>query len=145
MATIELKHSIDAAHRVVGHEGGKGKCARLHGHTYSVVVRVTCLPQYYTTEGFVVDFAVLKDIINQWDHRTVLWEQDPLVVLEDSVSTCHDHVGVVRVPFNPTSENMSQYLAELIQVEMFARVPHGKIEVVISETPKSNAKAEIAW
>jgi 6-pyruvoyltetrahydropterin/6-carboxytetrahydropterin synthase len=128
--TIELTHTIDAAHRVVGHEGGRGKCARLHGHTYAFVVKITAYQ--LTEEGFVMDFKLIKDALNAWDHRTILWDQDPLSVTEED----RDHGGVVRVPFNPTSENMARAIAE----DLAAVLPPGsRVAISVSETPKSKA------
>lgn len=134
---IELVHSFDAAHRVVGHDGGRGKCARLHGHTYTATVE--CGRESLNETGFVVDFAVIKALIDEWDHRTVLWEDDPLFVVDDDDIDEYmigpEHAGVVRVPFNPTSENMSRHLAEALMTA-------GSLAwctVTLSETPKSSA------
>jgi 6-pyruvoyltetrahydropterin/6-carboxytetrahydropterin synthase len=138
MPTIELTHSIDAAHRVYGHEGGRGKCARLHGHTYTVRVSATS-PTTNTPEGFVIDFAKIKDVINAWDHRTLLWDQDPMRIVEDE-NIAVDNCSVIRMPFNPTSENLSKHLAE----QYIAMLPAGsRVLVEVSETPKSKALCEL--
>ena len=60
----------------------------------------------------IIDFKVLKGIINKLDHVTIL--QD-----------CEDNKGIINsleeagknkviVPFNPTAENLVKYLYELI-------------------------------
>lgn len=137
---IEVEHSFDAAHRVVGHEGGKGKCARLHGHTYGVVVTVA--GERLDDTGFLVDFAVVKGLIDEWDHRTILWDQDPLRVSDivarmGTRELLDAHVGIVRVPFNPTAENMAQHLA--LAIVALPGVAYAA--VVLSETPKTRAIA----
>lgn len=143
MYEIELIKTFDAAHRVVGHEGGRGKCARLHGHTYRVVVSVKS--DYLTMEGFVVDFAKIKEVLDEWDHQTILWDRDPLLIIEaegaESLGLMMlsnvDSDHVVRVPFNPTSENMSRYLAEhLLSLEEGI----SEVFVQLSETPSSSAQ-----
>lgn len=146
---IEVQHTFDAGHRVLGHQGGLGKCARLHGHTYGVVVTVEGVKLDDT--GFVVDFGVVKRIIDRWDHRTLLWDKDPLRVQQtDEIDVTsfgsqsgaetvqgepYDHDGVVRVPFNPTAEHMAEALArEIVQL------PGVKYaQVVLSETPNTRA------
>lgn len=130
---IELDHSLDAAHRVVGHEGGRGKCARLHGHTYNFHVEVET-PSLEPI-GFVVDFGVIKRVLDAWDHRTLLWEDDPLAM---STSIAQEaEIGVVRLPLNPTSENMSRLAAERIGEGLS---DGSSVLVVCSETPRSRAR-----
>jgi 6-pyruvoyltetrahydropterin/6-carboxytetrahydropterin synthase len=140
---IGLTHTLDAAHRVVGHEGGRGKCARLHGHTYTFDVSLGS--RVLDGCGFVVDFGRIKDLLNEWDHRTLLWEEDPLEIAAysdlagelDVVSTQH----VVRLPFNPTAENLAQLAAEricdLLPVGAIHRDAY--VEVTCRETAKSAA------
>lgn len=150
MHEISLTHTIDTAHRIVGHEGGAGKCARLHGHTYRydvTVVSPSLLPI-----GFVVDFGAIKDLLNQWDHRTILWEEDP--IMED-VFGFMDEVGaanhgIISVPFNPTAEHMARYwagrlLLDLLKAhagegEHLAQDPRFVVQVEVWETPKSSAR-----
>src|SRR6516162_9354017 len=101
---IELEHTFDAGHRIVGH---KGKCSRLHGHTYRVRV---VLKGHIKPPGFVVDFGHVKDLINEWDHRMLLWNEDDIFSgMPDG--QYQKRIGVYRVPFNPTAEHMANYLA----------------------------------
>lgn len=140
--TIEVAHSIDAGHRVVGHtapDGSPGKCARLHGHTYAIVVELHSAA--LNEIGFVVDFGVIKDILNEWDHRLLLWDEDPVglwVSPERTTQTAEslaEQFGVIRLPFNPTAENMSKCLAEKIVAASDAL----SCTVIVSETPKTRA------
>jgi 6-pyruvoyltetrahydropterin/6-carboxytetrahydropterin synthase len=128
---IELTHSLDAAHRVVGHEGGKGKCARLHGHTYTFHVRLR--GGALDPTGFVVDYGVVKRELDAWDHRTLLWERDHLTI--DNSPENERLYGVIRVEFNPTAENMARFWAE-----RFAALESvEQATVTVQETPKSRA------
>ena len=62
------KFKFDAAHNLVSY---KGKCERLHGHTYELVIVLKGEPNH---EGMVMDFIELKEIvkrevINLLDHN----------------------------------------------------------------------------
>jgi 6-pyruvoyltetrahydropterin/6-carboxytetrahydropterin synthase len=75
--------------------------------------------------GRVVDFAVLKAelggwIDREWDHRFLVWEEDGLAHYLDARANRGDEppgslgetmsASLVRVPFNPTAENMARHL-----------------------------------
>lgn len=128
-SAIEMEMTFDAGHRIVGH---KGKCARLHGHTYKVRISVE---GEVTEPGFVVDFGDLKDLVNEWDHRMLLWEQDPWYV---STQGTHEGYGIVRLVFNPTAENMAADLCNRIYYH-FPNVKKATVE--LWETPKAMARA----
>jgi len=128
---ISLEMTFDAAHRIVGH---KGKCARLHGHTYKVHIMVAGSVE---PPGFVVDFGDIKSLVNQWDHMTLLWDQDPLILTTEHADDMDDF-GVVRLSFNPTAELMAADLAYRIQ-RIFPNLK--KVMVELWETPKSMARA----
>lgn len=125
---ISYEMTFDAGHRIVGH---KGKCARLHGHTYKVSIFAAGSVH---EPGFVVDFGDLKDIVNEWDHRMLLWNQDPLYDPESEHFWTDE--GVVFLTFNPTAEHMAQHLAERIYEEF------GLISIIVElwETPKCMAR-----
>lgn len=57
--------TFDSAHFLPGH---KGKCANVHGHTYRLEVTVArknaSLAVGGSSDGMVIDFADLKDIVN---------------------------------------------------------------------------------
>lgn len=141
---ISLEMTFDAGHRIVGH---KGKCARLHGHTYKVHIMAA---GEVKDPGFVVDFGDLKDLVNEWDHQMLLWDQDPCIAATEEPLTgfqedegrtrttqVHDNVvGIIRLPFNPTAENMSKYLAN----EAYLRFDLKGIMVELWETPKACAR-----
>lgn len=129
---IMTEMTFDAGHRIVGH---KGKCARLHGHTYRA--RITCQGEV-TDPGFVADFGDIKEMINTWDHRFLLWDEDPFWqelggVIPDVMET----YGLVNVPFNPTAEHMAYYLASWLKLELNL----DSVTVELWETPNSKARA----
>lgn len=107
---ITREHEICCGHRVYGHEG---KCNRLHGHGY--VFQFTVTGPELDVLGRIIDFSVIKTSLCQWlednwDHRTLIWIQDP--VGGDLKQLFPG--SVVLVPFNPTAEQMAQYLLQII-------------------------------
>ncbi|MBI2030173.1 6-carboxytetrahydropterin synthase QueD [Candidatus Kaiserbacteria bacterium] len=70
--SITATFTLESAHMLPHHQG---KCARLHGHEYSLEVTISGPIQ--TTgpaEGMVMDFAELeevvrREVIDQWDHQ----------------------------------------------------------------------------
>lgn len=143
---IEVAHTIDAAHRVLGHrnaDGSAGKCSRLHGHTYAFDITLT--GDELDDTGFVVDFGKVKALLDRWDHRTLLWDRDPWGVAwrdgdDPGVPASFVHAadsGIVYLPFNPTAENMAAFVAEEI-IRSFDEV--NGAEVAVRETAKTCAR-----
>lgn len=131
VSEIYLEMTFDAGHRIVGH---KGKCARLHGHTYRVEIRATGPVQ---EPGFVVDFGDIKDKVNEWDHKLLVWENDPMFIELDWGIYDTKDVGIHYVPFNPTAENMADHLAQ----ELLHGFDLLSVLVTLWETPKASATA----
>lgn len=92
---------ISAGHRLMHHEG---KCSRPHGHNYeiSVTIRGTL-----TDSGWVVDKGEVTAIIDEWDHRFLLEQGDPLI---DAFERAGDDDGIIVLEYPPTAEVMSAVL-----------------------------------
>lgn len=122
--------AFDSGHRVYGHEG---KCNRLHGHRYSV--SITIESPMLDSVGRVFDFGWIKDrvgkwIDDNWDHRTVLNDRDPLVKLLPP-----DHVWLLSGQ-NPTAEVMAKFLFQLCE----RLIPEVTVKrVTLWETPACSA------
>lgn len=135
MTTVERYHDISMGHRVVGHEN---KCRHLHGHNYRV--HFVCTAEGLDELGRVIDFGVIKQLLcdwleEHWDHRMMLWEQDPLLPsLEGIVPE-----DLVLVPFNPTAEQMAKYLVEVVGPEQLQGTGVQLVAVRIDETRKCSA------
>ena len=134
MSTIQAKryHDISTGHRVYQHES---KCAHLHGHNYRVHFSVEA-PQLDKI-GRVMDFSVIKEKLcmwleDNWDHKFLVWENDPLT----DIIYPADPKGVVIVPFNPTAENMAQFLVEVIGPQQLRDTEVTLVHVEIEETRK---------
>lgn len=132
-------HDISAGHRVVGHEN---KCRYLHGHNYRV--HFDCVAEELDEVGRVIDFSVIKSLLcmwleDNWDHKTLLWENDPFyhVLLEAGLEQ-----HVVLVPFNPTAENMARYLVDIVGPQQLVGTGVVLQSVTIEETRKCSATYE---
>lgn len=120
MAIIEAEryHDICCGHRVVG-QGGK--CENLHGHNYRFHFTIESYQEDgVDSVGRVLDFSVIKTILcewleEHWDHKMLLWEQDLMYAHVAAVDPT-----VVRVPFNPTAENLAKHMVEVVAPDLFA-------------------------
>lgn len=155
----ERYHDFSCGHRVHGHES---KCAFLHGHNYRV--HFTCQANLDAV-GRVLDFSAISRILCQWleenwDHRFLAWSEDDVVYqlkrglqarAEGSAPNAAEALSVflesiVWVTFNPTAENMAQYLLEIIGPQELLKYAPGVrlVRVRIEETRKCSAEARLA-
>jgi len=99
--------SFSYGHRLINYDG---KCKNLHGH--NAKVEIVLASQALDVKGMVFDFGdvqkKLKGWIDQnWDHRMILSESDPLLaVLRKTDPT------VTTITTNPTAENLAKILFE---------------------------------
>ncbi len=137
--TAERYHDFCAGHRVVGHEG---KCRHLHGHNYRV--HFVCEALQLDDVGRVIDFSVIKDKLcmfleREWDHRMLLWEEDPMLPAIREIDS-----SVLSVPFNPTAENIADYLVSEVGPELLRGTGVELTEVRIEETRKCSARVKVS-
>jgi 6-pyruvoyltetrahydropterin/6-carboxytetrahydropterin synthase len=126
---------IAIAHRLMDYEG---KCASLHGHNYRIVVegRHATADPYYPGKGMELDFKDLKralmDILEPFDHATMLRKDDPLQ------GAIHEDVQckLLLFPWNPTAENFALF----IQKQLLLTDPFLAWKVRVYETSKSYAE-----
>lgn len=103
--------------------------------------------------GRVVDFSVVKEKLcnwleENWDHQFIYWKEDPVIrqmvgLFADNtcMETCSDIrsqglQSFVSVPFNPTAENMAEYLVETIGPIALKDTGVELVGVVLEETRK---------
>ena len=113
---------FDAAHELPKYPG---KCSRMHGHRWTVQVRVDS-PEL-DVQGMVIDFAKLKQALHeaceQLDHRVV---ND---VLREMV---------------PTAENLAQWFFQtLLPVKLDKGIGAQLVAVRVYESP--DCYAEYGW
>lgn len=131
-------HDISCGHRVVGHEG---KCRNLHGHNYRITFHVEAKDELgdCDTVGRVLDFSVIKSKLcmwleDQWDHRMLLWEEDPHLKVLRIIDP-----SIVTVPFNPTAEHLGMYLMQTVGPVLLAGTRAKLVKVEVEETRKCSA------
>ncbi|QXV85458.1 6-carboxytetrahydropterin synthase [Escherichia phage VogelGryff] len=159
--TVIRSHEICAGHRVVGHES---KCRHLHGHNYKFHFKVAPKVPYTVMDeaefaslkqldevGRVIDFSVVKTTLCQWlednwDHKFLHWEEDPLIkALQVDCELCDETTGqdvrdfdnsLVSLPFNPTAENLAAYMVNVIGPQLLDEHGVQLVECTIEETSK---------
>jgi len=140
MITATRFHDFCAGHRVTGHEN---KCAHLHGHNYRIHFTLKS-DTIQDNLGRVIDFSVIKTKLcdwleENWDHKMLIFEEDLLV--NELVKIVPN--DIVKVPFNPTAENMAKHLVEIIAPHQLSFTGCTLIKCEIEETRKCKASYEI--
>jgi len=111
----------------------------VHGHNYRV--HFTIAADALDPVGRVLDFGEVKFRLcnwleDEWDHKFLIYAHDPWAeTLQDL-----DFDGVVVTPFNPTAENMAQYLLAVVGPQVLPPAMR-LIRVVVEETRKCSAAA----
>ena len=88
MYTVTKRIEISGSHQL--NLPYESKCKNLHGHNW--VIDVTLKSEELDDNGMVLDFAKIKEIVNQ---------------------LAHAHINDI-VSFNPTAENMAKWLCDKI-------------------------------
>jgi 6-pyruvoyltetrahydropterin/6-carboxytetrahydropterin synthase len=139
--TASRYHDFSYGHRVAGHES---KCAFLHGHNGRVHFTVRARERDLSLDevGRVLDFSAINTLLcawveRNWDHHFLMWTQDPWQI--DVANPADDSTGIIRVPFNPTAENMARYLVEIVGPAQLINTGVDLIEVTLEETRKCRA------
>jgi 6-pyruvoyltetrahydropterin/6-carboxytetrahydropterin synthase len=114
---------ISTGHRILHHSG---KCSRPHGHNYELSVEIR---GELTEEGWVVDKGEVTGIIDEWDHRFLVEEGDPLI---GAFEASDDEDALVVIDHPPTAEVM----AVLLEEQMLERFPDtvSDVSVEVAET-----------
>ena len=113
MMKIRRTFSFDAAHKL---ECYRGKCERLHGHTYSFSLTVEGKPD---PEGMVMDFVELKKIS------------------EEAVLSRLDHAYLNDLVPQPTAENLARWAFQRLDAPLHR--PHCRLtSVEVFETADSS-------
>lgn len=158
MSTTKMRatryHDISCGHRVHGHES---KCRHMHGHNYRIHFTCQAQPHIFATDniGRVIDFGEIKAklcmwVENNWDHKFLAWDQDPVMhALQDHLRSKDDEAeaifdgSLVWVPFNPTAENMAEYLVHVVGPQMLTDTGVRLVRVDIEETAKCSVSYEV--
>ena len=106
-----------SGHRVLNHES---KCANAHGHNYVLYIYAEC--DQLDTIGRVIDFSVLKEkmgkwIDDNWDHTFLIYEKDKELLFVKNYLQSNKQVFICN--FNPTAENMANFLLHDVCPKLF--------------------------
>ena len=88
MYTLIVRAKFEAAHDIPGH---KGKCSRLHGHSYRVEIHLR--GEVDPVAGWVTDFGDIKAAFQP---------------LHDQLD--HNYLNQIEGLSNPTSENLARWI-----------------------------------
>ena len=135
--------TFDSAHMLSNYDG---KCSNLHGHTYKL--QVTLDGRVDPLNNMVVDFNVLKEILNEtvmnkFDHAIIFSNPEFRNEAEDDLYTWAELYGknYVVIPNGKTTcENIAPYIKQLISNELVDRNINASVYVRLWETPTSFAE-----
>ena len=141
MTIIKTEAKFSAAHVV---HTTDTKCSRLHGHTWKVEVIIDGTIQ---EDGMVVDFIKIKEIIDYYDHKTIMPEE---CIIEDTIQGCYtfninDKTYVIPkediILFDRpiTAEHLAEYIKLLMGKQL--KLSGGDFTVRVWESETSYAEA----
>jgi 6-pyruvoyltetrahydropterin/6-carboxytetrahydropterin synthase len=88
MYTVTKRLEVSGAHCLT--LPYESKCTNLHGHNW--IIEVTCKSMELNEAGMVVDFALIKSVVEQLDHKFIN--------------------DIIKV--NPTAENIAKWIHDQI-------------------------------
>ena len=97
---------FDASHRLLHYEG---KCKNLHGHRWRVEVWLAGEIDIRT--GILVDFNVIRDVVERFDHQVILNREDPMVACLERFQP------VVTTEGDPSSEVLAAEIRKFLDRE----------------------------
>ena len=137
MYKLKTTATFDSAHFLSGYNG---KCANIHGHTWTIEVEVreNSLIAEGEKRGMVVDFSDLKKSVktlaDRYDH-TLIYEQGSL--RESTLNALREEgFSLTELPVRPTAENFAKLFYEALSKELPV------CSVTVYETPQNCATYE---
>lgn len=114
---VTKRFHFEMAHALFEYDG---LCRNIHGHSYNLEVTLigdTKTQPGHPKDGMVLDFGILKnivknEIVNRFDHALMV---NKLVPDEEIRLLKKTTNRVIEVDFQPTTENIVSYIAEIIQ------------------------------
>ncbi len=148
---VEVKGSeanlrFSAAHFIPYHN----KCRRLHGHDYTIDVRVYGMME----RGMIIDFVELKhslrEMLEQIDHKLIVPTESPDIVLKETGQNLeityegkHLSVPLEFIYLCPLEESSSEQMSRFFCELMKNKIKFGKnvsgLSISLYEGPGQNA------
>jgi len=106
--TIRIYKEVffDASHRLLHYEG---KCRNLHGHRWRVEVWLA--GEIDPRTGILVDFNVIREVVERFDHQVILNREDPMIACLERFQP------VVTTDGDPSSEVLAGEIRRLLERE----------------------------
>ena len=137
MYLIEKTFKIPMGHRLSMH---KGLCQNFHGHNFVIKVGVSSKALY--PGDMVVDFSVLKDVVNgvliQFDHAMVINGNEVMEVREK-----FKDFKLVQIDGEPTAENLSRFFYEAIKAVLGVGLTLEYVKIWENEDSMAMYKPEV--
>lgn len=119
---------LSAGHRILHHSG---KCSQPHGHNYKITVKLT---GNLTDEGWIADKGSVTDIVEEWDHKFLVEEGDPLI---EAFKSSNDEDALEILEHPPTAEMMSVILEDRLTEKLSDNVT--SVSVSVAESAELSA------
>ncbi len=121
---VTKRFHFEMAHTLYQYDG---LCRNIHGHSYNLEVTLIGEPKkdpQHPKDGMVIDFSELKEIVksqivSRFDHAMMV---NNLVSEEQKELLSKTTNRLIVVDFQPTSENIAAYIAEILQQHLPAGV-----------------------
>ncbi|MBN2636188.1 MAG: 6-carboxytetrahydropterin synthase QueD [Prolixibacteraceae bacterium] len=121
---VTKRFHFEMAHTLYEYDG---LCRNIHGHSYNLEVTLIGEPRKepnHPKDGMVMDFSELKrivktEIVERFDHALMVSRLIPEPQLELLKKTTN---RIIIVDFQPTSENIAAFIAEILQQHLPADV-----------------------
>ena len=121
---ITKQFSFEMAHALRNYDG---LCRNIHGHSYKMDITLSGQPLHDDNSpknGMVMDFGDLKKLVNEeiislLDHALVLNAKTDAQLIE---TLKQNFEKIVVVEFQPTTENLLNFIAEKIKAKLSERV-----------------------
>ena len=114
---VTKRFHFEMAHSLYEYDG---LCRNIHGHSYNLEVTFIGFPKNdpgHPKDGMVMDFGEIKNlvkiqIVNRFDHALMV---NQLIPEEQQELLRQTSERVIVVDFQPTSENIVAYIANILQ------------------------------
>ena len=133
---ITKQFSFEMAHALRNYDG---LCRNIHGHSYKMDITLAGHPLHDESSpknGMVMDFGDLKRLVNEeiislLDHALVLNAKTDAKLVE---ALKQNYEKIVIVDFQPTTENLLNFIADKLKAKLSERVKLTRIRLRETDT-----------
>ncbi len=133
---ITKQFSFEMAHALRNYDG---LCRNIHGHSYKMDITLAGQPLHDESSpknGMVMDFGDLKRLVNEeiislLDHALVLNAKTDAKLVE---ALKQNYEKIVIVDFQPTTENLLNFIADKLKAKLSERVKLTRIRLRETDT-----------